>query len=203
MIGLTKRQREIVDFIEEYLAEKKHSPSYRDIQRRFGFASLGSVYNHVQSLKTKGVLPENTTRSRSLVLVGENKGGTVEVPLIGMLRGGMPIETYPQMASLALAEHMVPSSQACYLLRVAGRELLEESIQEGDLLLIRGAKDFEDRAMVLAQVRGQTTFVKRAVRSPPFIHLESGNPQVHPMTLREDHVEILGVVLSLIRNYSS
>ena len=201
MQGLTKRQREIVDFIEGYLTEKKHSPSYRDIQRRFGFASLGSVYNHVQSLKKKGVLPEDTTRSRSLTLVGENKGGSVEVPLIGMLRGGMPIETHPQMASVAIAEHLVPPSHPCYLLRVAGKELQEEWIQEGDLLLIRSTKDFEDRAMVLAQVGGQTTFVKRAIRDSPYIRLESGNPHVHPMILREGHVEILGVILALIRNY--
>ena len=201
MQGLTKRQREIIDFIEEYLAEKKHSPSYRDIQRRFGFASLGSVYNHVQSLKNKGVLPQNTTRSRSLALIAENKGGSVAVPLIGMLRGGMPIETYPHMEAVSIAEHLVPASPPCYLLRVAGRELQEESIQEGDLLLVRSAPDFEDKEMVLVQVGSQTTFVKRAVRDPPYIRLESGNPQVHPMILREDHVEVLGVILALIRTY--
>ncbi len=202
MQGLTKRQREIVDFIEGYLAEKKHSPSYRDIQHHFGFASLGSVYNHVQSLKKKGVLPENTTRSRSLALVAENKEGSVEVPVIGILRGGMPIETYPHMEAVSIAEHLVPTSQPCYLLRVAGRELQEESIQEGDLLLVHSTSNFEDKAMVLVQVSAQTTFVKRAVRDPPYIRLESGNPQVRTMILREDHVEVLGIILALIRTYT-
>ena len=201
MQGLTKRQREIIDFIEEYVAEKKHSPSYRDIQRRFGFTSLGSVYNHVQSLKKKGVLPSNTTRSRSLTLLAENKGGSVAVPLIGILRGGMPIETYAHMEAVSIAEHLVPASQPCYLLRVAGRELQEEWIAEGDLLLIRSTPDFEDKAMALVQVSSQTTFVKRVVRDPPYIRLESGNPHVHTMILREDNVEVLGVILALIRTY--
>ena len=202
MQGLTKRQREIIDFIEEYLAEKKYSPSYRDIQRHFGFTSLGSVYNHVQSLKNKGLLPQDTRRSRSLTLVSENhKGGSVLVPLIGMLRGGMPIETYPHMEAVSIAENLVPTSQPCYLLRIAGRELQEEFIQEGDLLLIRSTPDFEDKAMVLVQVSLQTTFVKRAMRESPYIRLESANPQVHPMILREDHVEVLGAILALIRTY--
>lgn len=161
MLGLTKKQSEIVDFIEGYLTAHKHSPSYRDIQRHFGFTSLGSVYNHIQALKKKGVVGENTTRSRSLMLNREDKGDGIEVPLIGHLKGGMPIETYPQITMVPLAAHMVPVSQACYLLRVIGRELQEEWIQQGDLLLVSSATTFEDGSMVLAQVGTQTTFIKR------------------------------------------
>jgi len=201
MQGLTKRQREIIDFIEGFVAEKKFSPSYRDIQHHFNFNSLGSVYNHVQSLKKKGMLPEDTTKGRSLSMVGKNKSGSTSVPLIGMLRGGMPIETYSQATTIAIADHMVSSTESCYLLRVIGEELQEEWIQEGDLLLIRSSLEFEDEAFVLAQVGKQTTFVKRAVRESPFIRLESVNPQVQPMILREDHVDILGVMIALIRSY--
>src|SRR5262245_57317314 len=136
MQGLTKRQREIIDFIETYLAEKRHSPSYRDIQHHFGFSSLGSVYNHIQSLKKKRVLPENTHHGRSLFLLSDPKKEGVEIPLIGKLKGGMPIETYPQVSMVTLPSMMIPSSHNSYLLQIVGAELEEEWIREGDLLLV-------------------------------------------------------------------
>ena len=203
MQGLTKRQREIVDFIQSYLSEKRHSPSYRDIQNHFGFSSLGSVYNHVQSLKKKGVLPANTHQSRSLVLLSDPKTEGVEVPLIGKLRGGMPIETYPQVSMVLLPSHMVLSPYACYVLRIVGSALEEEWIREEDLLVVQSKSSFEDGELVLAQVGGQTTFIKRGFRDSPYIRLESANPEVQPLILREDHVQILGIVLSLFRNFPS
>jgi repressor LexA len=196
MRGLTKRQREIVDFIETYLSEKRYSPSYRTIQHHFGFSSLGSVYNHIQSLKKKGLLPE---KSASPTL--EQKREEVEIPLIGKLRGGMPIETYPQVEMVLLPSNLVSSPYASYLLRVIGNELEEEWIREGDLLLVQSKSDFEDQEMVLVQAGGHTTCVKRAFHDPPYLRLESSNPEVHPLILRENHVQILGVILTLIRSY--
>jgi repressor LexA len=201
MQGLTKRQREIVDFIEGYVSEKRHSPSYRDIQQHFEFSSLGSVYNHIQSLKKKGIVSENTQNSRSLTLLTEQKMEGIEIPLIGQLRGGMPIETYPQISKVLLPSLMVHATQACYLLKAVGSELEEEWIKQDDLLLIQSKSDFEDEEMVLAQVSRQTTFIKRAFRDSPYIRLESVNPEVEPLILREEHVQILGIILSLIRDY--
>lgn len=200
MQGLTKRQREIVDFIETYITTHRYSPSYRDIQQHFGFSSLGSVYNHVQSLKKKGFLPENTQPSRSITLVAE-KGAEVEIPLIGKVRGGMPIETYSQVSMIKLPSYMVPSTDSTYLLRVEGSAFAEEWIKAGDLLLVLSKRDFEDHEMVLAQVGNQTTLIKRCHHDSSYIRLESENPEVQPMMLREDHVQILGVILSLIRYY--
>lgn len=201
MEGLTKRQREIVDFIEAYIAEKRHNPSYRDIKHHFGFSSLGSVYNHIQSLKKKGLLPKDTRSCRSLALTVEPKINGIEIPLIGKLKGGMPIETFPQVSMVFLPPSMVPTAASCYLLRVVGSELEEESIKEGDLLLVQTKHVFQEGETVLAQVGGQTTFVKKAIRDFPYIRLESSNPQVQPLVLREDHVQIFGIIVALIRHY--
>jgi repressor LexA len=201
MKGLTKRQREILDFIENYLAEKRHSPSYRDIQRHFGFSSLGSVFNHIKSLKKKGIFSENTKDARSLAVMAHTKAGCIEIPLIGCLRGGKPIETYPQVSMIWLPANMVSSSFPTYLLKIVGSELEEEWIRERDLLMVQSKTHFQDKEMVLAQVGGQTTFVKRGFNEPPYIRLESSHPEVRPLILREDHVHILGVVSGLIRNY--
>jgi repressor LexA len=202
MKGLTKRQREIVDYIENFLTLKKYTPSYREIQQHFGFASLGTVFNHIKSLKKKGILQANRQNSRSLALVSDLiKMDQIELPLIGQLKGGMPIETYAQITMLSLPASMVASGEPSYLLKVVGRELEEEYVQEGDLLVLQSKTKFQDKDMVLAQVSGQTTFVKRAIYDPPYMRLESTNPEVQPLILREDHVHILGVITGLIRNY--
>lgn len=201
MHGITKKQREIVDFIEKYVQEKRYSPSFREIQSHFGFSSLGTVYNHIRALKKRGALQNTTREARSLQL--QEQKVVIEVPLIGLLRGGMPIETFAQSTAVSffLPAHL--TNQAYYFLRVAGTELEEEWIKEGDLLLVDPKAVFEEAEMVIAQIYGQTTLVKRAFKEYPYIRLESDNPNVQPMILREDHLRILGVIVALHRDYSS
>ncbi len=191
MQGLTKRQREIIDFIETFLAEKRYNPSYREIQRHFGFSSLGSVYNHMQSLKRKNILPA----------LPEVKKGERIVPLIGKIRGGKPVETFPQTRMLQIPSVMIPSSYECYLLTVEGKELEEEFIREQDLLLIESRTDFQEGETILVQVEGGITFVKKGCLRLPYICLESVNKEIQPLIFQTDHVEVLGVVVSLLREF--
>lgn len=196
MIGLTKRQREIVDFIESYVSQKRCSPSYREIQDFFGFSSLGSVYNHIQTLKRKGVLSETSKGARSLAFPA--KSHSAHLPLVGKLKGGIPLETLTQ--SLSVPFPSLPSEES-YLLIVEGEHLLEECLQPNDLVLVAPRSLFEDGEMVIALVQEQTTVVKRAFSDPPYIRFESTNPYVQPLILREDHVRIQGIILSVFRNF--
>ncbi len=198
MTGLTKRQREIVDFIETYVAQKRCSPSYRDIQDFFGFSSLGSVYNHIQTLKRKGILSEFSKGARSLALLCDVS--TPRLPLIGKLKGGFPIETFAQ--PLMIPFPSAPNEE-CYLLSVEGDNLLEECLQPNDLVLVVPRTKFEEGEMVIALIEKQTTLVKRAFSDSPYIRFESTNPQVHPLVLREDHIQIQGVILTVLRNLSA
>lgn len=198
MSGLTKRQREIVDFIESYLCDHRYSPTYREIQDFFGFSSLGTVYNHIQTLKRKGALVELAKGARSLTLPAKQKGTTV--PLIGKLKGGFPIETFSQILSVSLPS--LPDEE-CYLLTIEGENLIEECLQPNDLVLVNPRSQFENGEMVIALVQHQTTVVKRAFSDPPYIRFESTSPHVHPLILREDHVQIQGVILMNFRVYTS
>lgn len=204
MRGITKRQREILDFIDGYIANHRYSPSYREIQNHFGFSSLGSVYNHILTLKKKGILVESGPGARSLSVLKELKTTEIQIPLVGKLSGGMPIETFEHVTTLALPMSLVPSDRECYLIKVEGEGLLEESLLEGDLLLIQPKSDFEDGEMVIALVQGKTTLIKKGYSDPPYLRLESSHPQhLQPLILREDHVQIQGVVIALIRSYRS
>lgn len=202
MQGLTKRQLEIIEYISSFYSQHNYSPSYREIQEYFGFSSLGSVYNHIQSLKKKGALEEKGQSARSLKLCQHKPEGS-EIPLIGMLRGGRPIETYALVSMIPLPSQMIPTEKECYLLRIVGSELEEELLKGGDLLLVQPRSSFANSEMILAQVDRKITLVKRGFHAPPYLRLESENPDVQPVILRETHVEVLGVVISLIRDYSS
>ncbi|MCC5831857.1 MAG: repressor LexA [Chlamydiales bacterium] len=197
MTGLTKRQREIVDFIKSHIAEKSCSPSYREIQNFFGFSSLGSVYNHIQTLKRKGVLSNSFKGARTLSLQKENL--VRSLPIIGKLRGGFPIETFVQPLSAPFPSPFF--AEECYLLVVEGDSLLEECLQEGDFVLVIPRSTFQDGEMVIALIEKETTLLKRAFSDPPYIRFESTNPQVQPLIVRADHVAIQGVILTVIRNF--
>lgn len=197
MIGLTKRQREILDFIESYAAQKRCSPSYRDIQDFFGFSSIGTVFNHIQTLKRKGVLCESSKGARSLAIQTEKM--VPRLPLIGTLKGGFPIETFAQ--SIMVPFPSLPE-EAGYVLTIEGDHLIEECLLPEDLVLVSPRAAFEDGEMVIALIEKQTTLVKRAFYDPPYIRLESTNPHVNSLILREDHIEIQGIILSVMRNFA-
>ncbi len=202
MKGLTKKQREILDFIEEYIGAHRYSPSFREIGDHFGFSSLGSVYNHIQLLKKKGALQFQDKTPRSLLPEKmESVRKKSVVPLIGILRIGMPPELFSSSEKIELASFLLPSEEEYYLLRIEGEAAAEDLMQSGDLLAIvpRPAQSGES---VLALINHYTSFVKRIFFDSPYVRLESSNPHVQPMVLREDHVEIQGVVVGLLRSYN-
>ncbi len=201
MTGLTQRQREILDFIESYSTTHRIAPSYRDIKQHFGFSSLGTVYNQIRVLKKKGVLENHGCGARSLSIVSK-ESSDCEVPLIGKIEGGMPIQTFAHITMLPLPAYLVPTEGECYLLRVEGAALVEESILENDLLLVDPRPRFEAAETIIALVDKTTTFVKKGFFDSPYYRLESNNPQVQPLILHSDHVIIQGVVIGLVRNYS-
>lgn len=200
MEGLTKKQQEIVRFIEKYINEQQQSPSYREIQNYFGFSSLGTVYNHIQVLKRKKVILESKgVRSLNFVKKADN---AEQIPLIGKIKGGMPIETFSNIQTVSISPGFLPLSESPrYFLKVEGNTLNEEFIQENDLLLVEPKNFFEEGEKILALVGGNTTFIKKAFYDRPYIRLESVNPEVAPLILREDHVSVQGKIVFLLRCY--
>lgn len=199
MLGLTQRQREIADFIESFCANHGLSPTYREIQKHFNFSSLGTVYSQIKTLKRKGVLQGKGARTLTLV---QEPSREKELPLVGKLIGGMPLQMFSSISPLSIPLYLIPN-QECYLVRAEGNSLFEELIMDGDLLLIEPRADFEDGELALALIDGMTSLVKKIYKDPPYIRFESVNPEVQPLILREDHVEVQGIISSLLRNYFS
>lgn len=197
MQGMTKRQQEIVDYIESFITSYQISPTYREIQKHFQLSSLGTVYSLIQTLKRKGVVEGTGARSLKLTHV-ENK--EKEIPFIGKIVETLPIQTFAQITQLAIPIYLLPNAE-CYLVQIEGSALTEELIMEGDLLIVEPRTTFEPGELVLALIDEMTSLIKKAYNDGPYFRFESVNMQIQPLIIRQDHVEIQGVVSSLLRNY--
>ena len=206
MKELTKRQRELVDYIGEFIANNRYSPSYREISKRFGFSSLGSVYKHVNALKRKGVLLGEPKRSRSIapanVPTPQNQT-EVEIPFIGHLVGGLPVQMFPQPKQMTVPKSLVHAPEKTYALRVHGNFLIEEMIAANDILLVEVRQDVHPGETVVALINGHDTIVKKCYPEGTHVRLLSAYAEHHPILLRQDDVLVQAIVIGLIRSYSS
>jgi repressor LexA len=207
-VGLTKKQHSILSFIESFAAEKGYSPTYRDIMTHFSLSSPGSVYKYVQILKRKNLLSAEKGCGRSIqsttkpkALFKEPSVSIVEIPFIGHIEAGCPIEIFPQNHSIAVPKFLVPQPNTTYVLRVRGISFHEEHLDEGDLLLVEGRSEAEDGETVLALINRHETVILQYHREGTNIRLTGKNPHHHPVILRHENVQIQGVLVGLIRAY--
>jgi len=203
MKGLTRRQQEIIHFIEEYIDTNQLSPSYREIRDHFGFSSLGSVYKHLNVLKRKGVLFAEKNASRSLTLASKSDGAPIsnveiELPFIGHISAGTLIETFPQTQTLAVPDYLVTAPDSTYVLRARGDTLHDELISDGDLLLVEARQEAYPGETIVALIE-EKTIVKRYYPEDDSVRLVSSNPNLEAMIMKVNEIQIQGVVVGLMR----
>lgn len=208
MKGLTKRQRELIDFIQNFIANNRYSPSYREIGHHFGFASLGSVYKHITTLKKKGALFSESNVSRSVTTVEESvdtpaaEPNEITVPLIGYIAAGMPIEMFSQSQQIQVPASYVHSLDKTYALRAHGDTLSEEMIADGDILLVEVRQYAHPGETVVALINGQDIIVKKYYPEGELVRLLSTHSHHNPILLRQDDIVVQAVLISLLRMYS-
>lgn len=203
MKGLTPKQRNILDFIQNYIVKNKCSPSYREIMKHFSLSSPGSIYKYIRTLIRKGALQNEKNCSRSLTLLNTPKPSDAkwetELPLIGNISMGIPIQMLMKTQTLNVPAHLVNYPERTYLLRVEGDSLNEEYISDGDLLLVEARQEAQVGEMVIAQINQHDTLVKRFFPEGLYIRLEGHTHQ--PLIFRTKDVHIQGVLVGLIRSY--
>src|SRR5690606_34919971 len=162
---LTKRQKEILDFLEEFHGENGYSPSFEEIARNFGYTSLATVHEHLENLRQKGYIRKSYNASRSIELVPTGGGaGAVELPLLGLVAAGQPIEAVADQESLAVPEDMVARGGRHYVLRVRGDSMIDEQIRDGDYVIVSSRNSADNGEMVVALVHGDSATVKKYYR---------------------------------------
>jgi repressor LexA len=202
-VPLTKRQKEILDYIERFIGDRGYAPSFEEIAEAFGYSSLATVHEHLSNLERKGYIRKSYNESRSIELVGhETAAPVVELPLLGAVAAGLPIEAIEDTETLAVPPDMVSRRRDNYVLRVEGSSMIEEQIRDGDYIVVQAQDSAEDGQMVVALVSGESATVKKLYREPGGrIRLQPANPTMDPIFVPADELRIQGVVVGVIRKY--
>ena len=201
MLPLTKRQREILDFLSEFIQQHGYAPSLEEIGRRFGLSSLATVHKHLTNLQEKGFIKRAWNRSRSVELVPTRIGArAIELPLLGFVAAGSPIEAVATAESISVPEDLVGKHDT-YVLRVRGDSMIDEQIRDGDYVIVEDRKTAENGEMVIALLGGSDVTLKKFYRENAHVRLQPANPAMQPLTVPAEQVQIQGVVVGVMRKY--
>lgn len=205
MHGLTKRQTEILDFIHEFLANNRYAPTYREILAHFNYSSLGTVHNHIRSLKKKGVLNHSDATSRSISPSNPPKAketpNEASIPLAGYITAHSPIRTFSNVRTINVPSTMVIKPDATYALTIQGSSFMEELLNDGDILIVEARQEANPGETVVALINDSETVIRRYYPDGRKAKLIGSQPLHPPLIINNDNLSIQGVVLGLIRTY--
>ncbi len=198
---LTKRQKEIFDFICESLGEDGYAPSLEEIGERFGLSSVATVHKHVQNLVEKGLLRKAWNRSRSIEVVDQApRSDSVEIQLMGNVAAGGPIEAVANPESIGVPAQMGGRRQ-CIGLRVQGDSMIEDHIVDGDVVILESRNLPRAGETVVALIRREECTLKKFYQDGGKIRLVPANERLRAMEFPAEDIDIQGVVVGLIRGY--
>ncbi|MEX2273514.1 MAG: transcriptional repressor LexA [Vicinamibacterales bacterium] len=201
MLPLTKRQREILDYLNDFIQQHGYAPSLEEIGRRFGLSSLATVHKHLTNLQEKGFIKRSWNRSRSVELIPARVGTrSVEVPLLGYVAAGAPIEAITGAETINVPDDLV-GKRDTYVLRVKGDSMIDEQIRDGDYVIVEDRKTAENGEMVIALVGGADVTLKKFYREHGRIRLQPANPAMQPMLFDPEQIQVQGVVIGVMRRY--
>jgi len=199
---LRKKQKQILNYIKKIIKEKDYAPSFEEIRRHFKLASRSTVHYHIESLREKGFLNKIENQPRSIELNNERKNlGLVEIPILGTIAAGRPIEAIENPGTITLPKSELPKTGKHYALRVEGDSMIDEGIFDGDTVIIKEQKTAENGETVVAIIGENEATLKKLYREKDRFRLEPANPTLFSFYRKE--VEVRGVVIKIIRNIAS
>jgi repressor LexA len=202
-MALTRRQHEILEYLQTSIADQGYAPSFEEIARRFDFHSLATVHEHLTNLERKGYIRRAHNESRAIEIVPpKGQSGATELPLLGLVAAGEPIEAISGNDTLAVPDDLLPRRGRSYVLRVRGSSMIDEHIKDGDYVVVHERHQADNGDTVIALVDGQSATVKKYYREPGgWIRLQPANATMKPLRVNERDVVLQGVVVGVIRKY--
>jgi repressor LexA len=199
---LTERQQEILDYIQDYTAAKGFAPSIREICNFFDISSTRGVHRHLETLEEKGRLKrESTPRSIKIIQDGISDAfsKTVELPMLGFIAAGAPIEVMEQQETMDVPSALV-GKKPCYVLKVKGNSMIEDHILNGDFIVIEKCETADDGEVVVALINNRSeATLKRLYREKSRIRLQPANSELKPIYVKD--IAIQGKVRGLFRKF--
>jgi repressor LexA len=202
-VPLTRRQREILTYVTGYIQAKGYAPSFEEIAKQFDFNSLATVHEHLTNLERKGYIRRTPNESRAMEIVPpKGHTGATELPLLGLVAAGEPIEAVSGPDTVAVPDDLVPRRGRSYVLKVRGQSMIDEQIKDGDFIVVQERNQADNGQMVVALVHGTGATVKRFYREPGgWIKLQPANPTMNALRVNERDVVVQGIVVGVIRKY--
>ena len=200
-MNLTKRQKEIVDFIRDYRKVHAISPTQREIRANFNLSSFGTVQKHLRRLEEKGALSREWNRSRGISPADEGIPKGREVALLGYVAAGRPIEPFPDQETIEVPSSLLGRGEH-FVLRVRGDSMVEDGIRDGDYVIVARQSTARNGQTIVALVRGEAT-LKRYYSEGARVRLQPANAAMKPMTVDARDLTVQGVVTGLIRDYAN
>lgn len=206
-MALTKRQKQALDFIADFVDENGYCPSYEEIASGLDLASLATVHKHISVLESKGYLKRGFNQSRSLELTQKYlqeqrrvRPSASAIPLLGRIAAGSPVEAVEQREALNFASFTAGGNT--YALEVTGNSMIDDHICDGDFILLERVSEVRDGEIVVALVAGSDTTLKRFYREPgDMVRLQPANSAMRPIVVPARDVQIQGRLLAVLRKY--
>jgi len=201
MATLTKRQKEILDYIEQSITKNGYAPTLEEIGERFELRSMATVHKHLSNLETKGLIRRKWNHSRAIEVTDDRRKATaVSIPLLGRVAAGRPIEAIEGNDTIEVPASLLRKRDS-YALRVTGDSMMDEGILDGDIILVEERPDPRSGEVVVAMVDGDAT-VKRFYREKNgSVRLQPSNANFKPIMVADGNLQIRGAVVGLVRRY--
>src|SRR5262245_5976300 len=199
---LTRRQKEILDFLDAYISRKGYALTIEEIGEKFGLSSLATVHKHLTNLQKKGVCTRDWNGTGRLELVPTQVGlKAVQLPLLGRVASGSPIEAITASETIFVPEDMV-GRRDTYVLQVKGDSMIDEQIRDGDFVIVENRRTARDGEMVIALVDGENATLKKLYRGGGgMVRLQPANARLKPIYVDQDRLRVQGVVIGVLRKY--
>ena len=195
---LTKRQREIYEYLKDHIRSRQHAPSIAEIGKQFHLSSPATVHKHLSNLEKKGVIRKQQNLSRAIEVVPES-GNALSYPLLGEIAAGKPIEALDQYEVIDLLPD--ERDKDVFVLRVKGDSMIDDHIQSGDYVIVERRNVAENGETVVALIDNDRVTLKRFYRENGQIRLQPAHPDMKPIFVREGDFSIQGVVISGLRKF--
>lgn len=197
-----KRQKQILDFIKQYIQSHGSAPTLRQIANAIGVSSLATVHEHLSTLEEKRLIKRKQGKARAIdIPKGEiSSVGIVEVPILGFIAAGSPIEPYTDPnAKMTISADFTSGTKRTYVLQVRGDSMIEEQIRDGDYVIIEQTEHAKNGEIVVALLDNGMATLKRFYQEATRVRLEPANSKMSPIFVK--NVRIQGKVVGLIRKY--
>jgi repressor LexA len=207
-MALTKRQKEVLDFLVNFLNKHGYSPSFEEMAKSLKLTSLATVHKHITTLEKKGFIRRGYNQSRSIEVMQLPKPvreqvierHSMELPLAGRIAAGRPLEAVEERETISLGDFA--HARNCFVLQVKGNSMVEDHILDGDFIVVEQTQVANHGEIVVALVRDSEATLKRFYREPGGkIRLQPANSEMQPIVVPGQDVKIQGRVISVLRKY--